>query len=186
MEIPLIKTIADIQPKNLNWSDISDRIAEFRESKGITQDEAAIALNTTPAIIKRLENREYAKSTTHLNMLWKLTNLWDISLNWILNGVGTPDSEDPAELLPCTIMEQKGVGICRTESRANAEEGMYADEMMEFVVAIDKFKQLNHVSFPSFTQIFDLMIALGYRKSAPSRIAPLGYHVAKQKEHERR
>jgi len=105
----------------------------------------------------------------------------------LLNGIGEPHGIDPIELLPETLVIQRGAGIRREgtnapkgEQRASVERGDYTDKILEFVLAIDKFKRINNMPFPTLTQIYDIILALGYHQTKPPRIAPLGYTVAKQ------
>ncbi len=40
------------------------------------------------------------------------------------------------------------------------------DEQFEFVMAIDEYKAINKRPFPTWTEVLDVMKALGYRKVA--------------------
>lgn len=179
----IIKSIEQIKAENIDWTSIRKRIKTYRESKAISIEVAAEEMEIAPKTLENMENRDSCENV-HVNLIWRLNNTWNLSLNWLLNGIGSPESEDPPDLLPCTIIIPRGVGRQKTARREDVDNGRYTDEIMEFVVAIDKFKQKNDISFPSHTQIFDLLIALGYRKSAPCRIAPLGYNIRKQKKQE--
>ena len=39
-------------------------------------------------------------------------------------------------------------------------------ETLEFINAIDEYKRVNERPFPTWTEIFEIVIALGYRKPA--------------------
>ena len=41
------------------------------------------------------------------------------------------------------------------------------EEQLEFIKAIDEYKRANGKPFPTWTEILDLMLYLGYRKVAP-------------------
>ena len=41
-----------------------------------------------------------------------------------------------------------------------------SSDVMEFINAIDKYKRLNRRPFPSWSEIFEIVKALGYHKSA--------------------
>lgn len=41
------------------------------------------------------------------------------------------------------------------------------EEQLEFIKAIDEYKRANNVPFPTWTEILDLALYLGYRKVAP-------------------
>jgi len=40
------------------------------------------------------------------------------------------------------------------------------DEQFQFIMAMDKYKQVNARPFPTWTEVLDVMHALGYRKVA--------------------
>jgi len=51
-----------------------------------------------------------------------------------------------------------------------AEEGEMSREQIMFLHAIDAFKQANHVSFPSWTDVLEVVRRLGYRKTMASEL----------------
>lgn len=177
-----ITKIEQIQSGIINWAEIGERVKSFRLDRKISVTEAATALGLSESMFLCIERGMERKT---INIIWKLCNTWNISLNWLINGEGHFFDEDPAGLLPKTLIIERGAGIRRSDTRAAAEDGNFTDETFEFVMAIDRFKQINQVSFPSCTQIYEIMLALGYRKSVPARIAPLGYIVKDQKTHEK-
>lgn len=61
---------------------------------------------------------------------------------------------------------RRGPGRRRGEIRRDAEEGEMTGELYEFVMAIDEYKRINDRPFPSFSEIFELIKYLGYRKVA--------------------
>ena len=61
---------------------------------------------------------------------------------------------------------RRGPGRRRSDERRSAEEGEMNDEQFEFIMAINDYKQANHCSFPSYTEILEIAKALGYRKVA--------------------
>ena len=61
---------------------------------------------------------------------------------------------------------RRGPGRRRSEDRKAAEEGQMTDEQFEFVMAVDQYKKLNNRPFPSWTEVLELIKALGYRKVA--------------------
>jgi hypothetical protein len=66
---------------------------------------------------------------------------------------------------------RKGPGIRRAPERISAEEGSMTDEQFEFLMAIDNYKKQNQRPFPSWTEVLDIILAMGYRKVAePSSI----------------
>ncbi len=62
---------------------------------------------------------------------------------------------------------RRGPGRRRTEYRRDAEEGHMNEEQLEFIKSIDEYKRVNNRPFPTWTEILDLLLYLGYRKVAP-------------------
>lgn len=61
---------------------------------------------------------------------------------------------------------RRGPGHRRTEERRTAEEGEMTDEQFELLMAIDQYKRVNQRPFPTWTEVLEVMKALGYRKVA--------------------
>jgi hypothetical protein len=61
---------------------------------------------------------------------------------------------------------RRGPGRRLTEERKAAEEGQMSQEQFEFLMAIDEYKQRNSRPFPTWTEVLDVVKALGYRKVA--------------------
>jgi len=61
---------------------------------------------------------------------------------------------------------RRGPGRRRGEVRRAAEEGELSGELLEFVMAIDEYKKINEKPFPSWSEVFEIMQYLGYRKVA--------------------
>lgn len=61
---------------------------------------------------------------------------------------------------------RRGPGRRRGEVRKAAEEGEMTNELLEFVMAIDEYKRANDRPFPSWSEIFEIIQYLGYRKVA--------------------
>ena len=61
---------------------------------------------------------------------------------------------------------QRGPGRRRSDERKSAEEGQMSDEQFEFVMAIDEYKRANARPFPTWTEVLDVIKALGYRRVA--------------------
>jgi hypothetical protein len=62
---------------------------------------------------------------------------------------------------------RRGPGRRRTEERRSAEEGEMTEEQFEFLMAITEYKRVNNRPFPTWSEVLDVMTALGYRKVAP-------------------
>ena len=61
---------------------------------------------------------------------------------------------------------RRGPGRRIDDERKAAEEGQMTDEQFEFLMAIDEYKRKNSRPFPTWTEVLDLIKALGYRKTA--------------------
>lgn len=61
---------------------------------------------------------------------------------------------------------RRGPGRRRSEDRRSAEEGEMTEEQFEFIMAINEYKRVNRRPFPSWTEVLDIITALGYRKVA--------------------
>jgi len=64
---------------------------------------------------------------------------------------------------------RRGPGRRRDEVRRSAEEGELDGAQFEFVMAIDDYKKINQRPFPSYTEILEIAMALGYRKVAEAQ-----------------
>lgn len=173
----IITSISDVRSENINWGALGKRFRKFREARHLSHLEMAQDLDLTEIIIAHFEQGRHRKS---VNIIWNISLKWNLSLNWLLNGLGKPHDPDPLKLMPETLLIQKGAGIRRNHVRTQAEEGCFTDYVLEFVMAIDKFKKENNIPFPSWTQAYEIITALGYRKAVPPRIAPLGYIIEHQ------
>ncbi len=61
---------------------------------------------------------------------------------------------------------QRGPGRRRSDERKSAEEGQMSDEQFAFIMAIDEYKRANSRPFPTWTEVLEVIKALGYRKVA--------------------
>ncbi len=61
---------------------------------------------------------------------------------------------------------RRGPGKRRSNDRRAAEEGQLSDEQFEFLMAIDEYKKKNARPFPTWTEVLEVMKALGYRRVA--------------------
>jgi len=68
---------------------------------------------------------------------------------------------------------RRGPGRRLTDERKAAEQGQMSDEQFEFLLAIEEYKQKNSTRFPTWTEVFEVIKALGYRKVAePQSLKP--------------
>jgi len=65
----------------------------------------------------------------------------------------------------------RGPGRRRPEFNRAAEEGEFTDEQFLFVMAIDAFKKANQKTFPTWTEVLEVMRKLGYRKTQPMELS---------------
>jgi hypothetical protein len=70
------------------------------------------------------------------------------------------------------LERRRGPGRRRSDLRRKAEEGEMTDELWEFVKAIDEYKRTNNRPFPSWSEVYEVMRYLGYRK-----VAARGEHI---------
>lgn len=66
----------------------------------------------------------------------------------------------------CGLDRRRGPGKRLTQERKSAEEGHMSDEQFEFLMAIDKYKRKNARPFPTWTEVLEVIKAMGYRKVA--------------------
>ncbi len=75
---------------------------------------------------------------------------------------------------------RRGPGRRLSDDRKTAEEGQMSDEQFEFLMAIDEYKRKNTRPFPTWTEVLEVIKALGYRKVAEPQ--PLA-HPGRDAEH---
>ena len=64
------------------------------------------------------------------------------------------------------LERRRGPGRRRSEDRRAAEEGEMTEEQFEFLRAITEYKKVNNKPFPSWSEVLDVIKAMGYRKVA--------------------
>jgi len=64
------------------------------------------------------------------------------------------------------LNRRRGPGKRRATDRKTAEEGNMSDEQFEFLMAIDEYKRDNARPFPTWTEVLEVIKAIGYRKVA--------------------
>ena len=65
---------------------------------------------------------------------------------------------------------RRGPGRRRGEVRRAAEEGEISGELLEFIMAVDEYKRVNERPFPSWSEVFEIIQYLGYRKVAEQAV----------------
>ena len=61
---------------------------------------------------------------------------------------------------------RRGPGRRLSESRRAAEEGAMTPEQWDFLQAMNDYKKVNNRPFPSWSEVLDVIRAIGYRKVA--------------------
>lgn len=61
---------------------------------------------------------------------------------------------------------RRGPGHRLSPERRAAETGEMTEEQFEFLMAIDQYKKSNQRPFPTWTEVLEVIHALGYRKVA--------------------
>ncbi|MAC18674.1 MAG: hypothetical protein CMJ23_03170 [Phycisphaerae bacterium] len=68
------------------------------------------------------------------------------------------------------LERRRGVGRRLTDFVRSAEEGEMSREQQMFLHAIDTFKRVNGVNFPTWTDVLEVVRRLGYRKVTDSEL----------------
>lgn len=68
------------------------------------------------------------------------------------------------------LERRRGPGRRRTDFLRSAEEGEMTPEQFLFIMAIDTFKRVNGKTFPTWTDVLEVIRKLGYRKTMPSEL----------------
>jgi hypothetical protein len=68
------------------------------------------------------------------------------------------------------LERRRGPGRRRTDFMKCADEGEMTAEQFLFIMAIDAFKRVNGKTFPTWTDVLEVIRKLGYRKTMPSEL----------------
>ena len=71
---------------------------------------------------------------------------------------------------PTNLERRRGPGRRLSDFLRDAEEGEMIKEQFMFLMAIDAFKRVNGKTFPSWTDVLEVVRKLGYRKTMPSEL----------------
>lgn len=69
------------------------------------------------------------------------------------------------------LERRRGPGRRLSDRLRSAEEGELTKEQFLFVMAMEAFKKANGKTFPTWTDVLDVMRLLGYRKTVPMEIS---------------
>lgn len=158
----------NLDRKKINFDELGARLKAYRVTQGLSADELAERAGLRGTSITRIEAGQ--KYST-LNQYWAIVKAEQISVPWFFYGEGKWNDER-TDFMPETIIRERGAGIRRNEERIAAETGQYTGDPFEFVLAVEAFKKRNNKPFPTWTEIFELVLSLGYRKVEPQTIQP--------------
>ena len=96
------------------------------------------------------------------------------------SGIDRRDHPDGKEAT--NLERRRGPGRRRTDFMVAAEEGQLTQEQFMFVMAIDAFKRVNGKTFPTWTDVLEVLRKLGYRKTQLTQLN-LGPRVEDWTEH---
>ncbi len=68
------------------------------------------------------------------------------------------------------LERRRGRGRRLSDFSRSAEEGDMTKEQFMFLVAVDEFKKANDKTFPTWTDVLEVIRLLGYRKTMPSEL----------------
>ncbi|RLS62164.1 MAG: hypothetical protein DWH96_09575 [Planctomycetota bacterium] len=71
---------------------------------------------------------------------------------------------------PTNLERRRGPGRRLSDFVRDAEEGQTSPEQFMFLMAVDTFKRVNGKSFPSWTDVLEIVRKLGYRKTMSSEL----------------
>lgn len=71
---------------------------------------------------------------------------------------------------PSGMERRRGPGRRLSDFARAAEDGHLTKEQFLFLMAIEQFKRANGVSFPSWTDVLEVVRLLGYRKTMPMEV----------------
>jgi hypothetical protein len=80
------------------------------------------------------------------------------------------DRRDAEGASPTNLERRRGPGRRLSDFVKSAEEGEMNKEQFMFLMAIDAFKRSNGKSFPTWTDVLEVIRKLGYRKTMPSEL----------------
>ena len=81
------------------------------------------------------------------------------------------DRRDADQTPSTTNLERRrGPGRRRTDFMRAADEGEMTQEQFNFIMAIDAFKRVNGLTFPTWTDVLEIIRKLGYRKTLSSEL----------------
>lgn len=86
------------------------------------------------------------------------------------SGAEQASADAPPKAVATNLERRRGPGRRRTDFMRTAEEGEMSQEQFLFLMAIDAFKRVNNKTFPTWTDVLEVIRKLGYRKTMPSEL----------------
>jgi hypothetical protein len=86
------------------------------------------------------------------------------------SGYAGPERREAKNERRSGLERRRGAGIRREEDRRSAEEGEMTPEQFEFIRAVETYKKVNHKLFPTWTEVLEVILQLGYRKVEPREV----------------
>ena len=80
------------------------------------------------------------------------------------------DALNPESSEGTGLERRRGPGRRRSDFAKSAAEGEMTREQFLFVQAIEAFKRVNERTFPTWTDVLEVIRLLGYRKTMPSNL----------------
>jgi len=157
-----------LDASKLDWHQVQRRMLKYIEDSGLTIGEFSGKTQVSESVLKELYKRPRSQTP---QWLFRICDQFNISRNWLFNGIGSPSHTDPGWFLPTSPLLERGAGIRKSDDTGDADEGFFTDDRLEFVRAIESWKTSQKKSFPRWTEVFDIFMALGYRKSANPTIS---------------
>jgi hypothetical protein len=71
---------------------------------------------------------------------------------------------------PTGLERRRGPGRRLSDFARSAEEGQMTREQFLFLMAVEQFKKSNALTFPTWTDVLEIVRLLGYRKTMPMEI----------------
>ena len=148
--------------ESINWNDVARRLICYREMIGLDRDAFADKLGIS---VNSLVSYELAKDRARIGLILEICKLCRMSPTWMLTGKGEPFNYEGDNLLdPLKI--DKGAGVRRSSIRKDADEGLMSEEMFDFIKTIDEFKRKNKKTFLGWSEVYQIMLYMGYRRVA--------------------
>ena len=138
-----------------------------KPSSNAAASAAAAAATTTPAPVppRELEQREQGVDRRE-SVVDRRMGVDRRKATREQSGYGGPERRVArADRRDDTGLERRrGPGRRRSDDRKAAEEGEMTNEQFEFCMAIETYKKVNKKMYPTWTEVLEVMMQLGYRK----------------------